>query len=234
MKFENGLVKGKLIKRYKRFLADVTLENGDQITAHCANTGSMKTCGSEGDTVWLSYNPSPKRKLPYSWEFTEVEGGYIGINTARPNSLVEEAIKLEHIKELNGYDSLRREVKYGEKSRIDILLEDSNGKLPPCYVEVKNVTLLGDTCIEFPDAVTTRGQKHLDELCKVAESGMRAVMFYLVNRPEGSYFKVASDVDPVYAEKLKLAKKAGVEILCYRAETDLNDYYVSERVDIKL
>ena len=141
MQFEKPLTKATLVKRYKRFLADVVLDTGEEVTAHCANTGSMKTCGAPGDTVWLSHNPSPKRKLAYSWEFTEVSAGYVGINTALPNKLVFEAIEKSQIKELLGYDIMKREVKYGEKSRIDIYLEDSRKVLKPCYVEVKNVTL---------------------------------------------------------------------------------------------
>ena len=234
MKFESALTKGTLIKRYKRFLADIILESGEEITAHCANTGSMKTCGKEGDTVWLSYHPSPKRKLPYSWEFTEVENGYVGINTALPNKLVYEAIESGSIKELRGYDILKREVKYGEKSRIDIYLEDSKSILKPCYVEVKNVTLLGDDCILFPDAVTTRGQKHLDELATMVDKGYRSVMFYLVNRPEGDYFKIADHIDPDYKAKLVAAKEKGVELLAYRASSDLKTYNVTDSVKIKL
>ena len=234
MQFEKPLTKATLVKRYKRFLADVVLDTGEEVTAHCANTGSMKTCGAPGDTVWLSHNPSPKRKLAYSWEFTEVSTGYVGINTALPNKLVFEAIEKSQIKELLGYDIMKREVKYGEKSRIDIYLEDSRKVLKPCYVEVKNVTLLGDNCILFPDAVTTRGQKHLDELTEMVKKGFRSVMFYLINRPEGAYFKVADHIDPSYAQKLIEAENSGVELLAYRAHSDLKDYYVADKVKIKL
>ncbi|WP_417820158.1 DNA/RNA nuclease SfsA [Terasakiella sp.] len=220
MKFETDLIKGKLIKRYKRFMADVELENGDVVTAHCANSGSMLSVQEAGSTVWLSPSNNPKRKLKYTWEIIEVDGQNVGINTAHPNKIVEEAILDGQVQELSGYATLRREVKYGQNSRIDILLEDD--AKPTCYVEVKNVTLRRGDNADFPDAVTTRGAKHLRELGDMVEQGHRAVMFYLVQRPDCKIMDIARDIDPTYDAELKTAIKRGVEVICYqcRVETD--------------
>lgn len=227
MKFSSPLVKGTLIRRYKRFLADVTLDNGDVITAHCPNTGSMKTCGNPGDTVVLSYNPSPKRKLSYSWELTQIPEGYIGINTMRPNAIVEEAIQQGNIQELQGYDSIRREVKYGQGSKIDILLADSSHTKPDCYVEIKNVTLKTDHFVAFPDAVTLRGLKHTEELIGIVKQGMRAVLLFFVNRPDGTHVEIAKDIDPNYYAGIGRAIAAGVEIICVQGKADLKELKVS-------
>lgn len=220
MKFETDLIKGKLIKRYKRFMADVELENGDVVTAHCANSGSMLSVKEAGSTVWLSPSNNPKRKLKYTWEIIEVDGQNVGINTSHPNKIVEEAILDGLVPELSGYATLRREVKYGQNSRIDILLEDD--AKPTCYVEVKNVTLRRGDNADFPDAVTTRGAKHLRELGDMVEQGYRAVMFYLVQRPDCKIMDIARDIDPTYDAELKTAIKRGVEVICYqcRVETD--------------
>ena len=218
MKFPTPLVRGTLIKRYKRFMADVLLDNGETVTAHCANPGSMMGLAEPGTVVWLSESDNPKRKLKYSWEILELGDGEakttIGINTSHPNALVSTAIESGQIAELTGYDRLRREVKYGKNSRIDILLE-SDG-LPPCYVEVKNVHLLRRVGLaEFPDSVTARGAKHLDELSDMVADGARAVMFYLVQRDDAVAFALARDIDSHYAERFEAAKNAGVEALCY-------------------
>ena len=231
MKFSAPLVKGKLIKRYKRFLADVELETGDVVTAHCPNTGSMKTCGAPGDTVVLTHNPSPKRKLAYSWEYTKTSGGYIGVNTMHPNKIAEEAIRDGLIPELSGYDLIKREVKYGnENSRIDILLEDSTGSLPKCYVEVKNVTLKHDDHLRFPDAVTARGLKHLRELSSVIDEGHRACLLFVANRPDGKYVSIANDIDPKYGEGILDALNAGVEIFAYQVKSNLNEMVIKGRI----
>ena len=218
MKFKTPLIKGTLIKRYKRFLTDVTLEDGTVVTAHCANSGSMLSVKTEGAPVWISPADNPKRKLKYTWEIIEIDGHKVGINTGHPNRLVADAIIAGEIPELTGYENLRREVKYGKNSRIDILLE-SDGK-PPCYVEVKNVTMKRDLgpegIAEFPDAVTTRGAKHLVELSDMVAEGHRAVMFYLVQRDDCPSFKVAGDIDPDYEAGLAKAIRAGVEVLCYQ------------------
>lgn len=211
MKFENPLQTGTLLKRYKRFLADVRLPSGETIVAHCANSGSMMNLCEPGSKVWLSPNTNPKAKLDWRWEMVEVDGSLVGINTSRPNRIVEEAILEDKIPELTGYDTLRREVKYGEASRIDLLLEEP-GK---CFVEIKSVTLKRNKEAEFPDAVTTRGAKHLKELEAMVQGGHRAVMLYLVQRMDCESCEIAKDIDPNYNIALGKALKAGVEILCY-------------------
>ncbi|MFC4270283.1 DNA/RNA nuclease SfsA [Sneathiella chungangensis] len=214
MKFPAPLLKGRLIRRYKRFLADIELEDGNVITAHVANPGSMMGLKDEGMTVWLSESDNPKRKLPYSWELVEADGALVGINTAHPNGIVAAAIERGDVPALSGYDHLTREVKYGENSRIDILL--SGGDKPDCYVEIKNVTLKRDSRhAEFPDSVTARGAKHLKELSAMVAAGHRAVMFYLVQRADCGAFRLAADIDPAYAAAFAEARAAGVEILCY-------------------
>lgn len=217
--FSQPLIEGKLIKRYKRFFADIALEDGTIITSHCPNTGSMRTCGTAGDRVFVEPNDNPKRKLKYTWEYTATPDGYIGVNTQRPNQIVAAAIADGQVSELAGYSKLKTEVKYGSNSKIDILLENDHGKR--CYVEVKNVTLIANDALLFPDAITTRGQKHLQELINVVTQGDRAVMFYLVNRPDGKKFAAAANIDPTYAKLLDQAVAAGVEVLVYRVAADL-------------
>jgi sugar fermentation stimulation protein A len=222
MIFSTPLIKGRLIKRYKRFLADVELDGGEVITAHVANPGSMMGLKEEGLTVWLSRSDNPKRKLAYSWELVEVEGALIGINTAHPNGIAAEAIENGKIEALAGYDKLTREVKYGVNSRIDILL--SGGGKPDCYVEVKNVTLKRDGSLaEFPDSVTARGAKHLKELVSMVEQGYRAVMFYLIQRTDCTEFRIAADIDPAYVAAFNEATAAGVEIICYDCHITTNE-----------
>lgn len=216
MKFPDPLVPGKLIGRYKRFFADVELDDGRTVTAHCANTGAMTGLKEPGLPVWLSPARNPKRKLKYTWELVEVDGGLVGINTALPNRLAEEAIAAAAIPELAGYAALRREVKYGRNSRIDLLLSDPRGERPDCYVEVKNVHLRRDGPVaEFPDAVTARGAKHLVELSDMVAAGHRAVMLYLVQRQDCREFSIAADIDPAYEKALGAARRCGVEALCY-------------------
>ncbi|AXS41115.1 DNA/RNA nuclease SfsA [Breoghania sp. L-A4] len=208
------LVSGRLIKRYKRFLADVTLDSGEIITAHCANPGSMLGLKTPGSRVWLSVSDNPKRKLKYSWELVEVGGVLVGVSTAHPNALVEEAILEGTISELSGYATLRREVTYGKNSRIDILLEDD--ARPKAYVEVKNVNLVREAGLaEFPDAVTLRGAKHLAELGDMVEQGHRAVMVYLVQYPGCERFSLSRDIDPAYGAAFDQARARGVEALAY-------------------
>jgi sugar fermentation stimulation protein A len=218
MQFSSPLVKGVLLKRYKRFLADVRLPGGELVTAHCPNTGAMTGCAEPGFEVWLSTNKDPKRKLAYTWELAiNDQQQWIGINTHNANKLVVEGINKGVIVELMAYQGLRQEVKYGaESSRIDVLLT-ADGK-PDCYVEVKSVTLLQDGRGWFPDAKTVRGQKHLRELSLLVEQGKRAVMCFCVQHSGIKTVSAASFIDPDYALALNQACAAGVEIICYGCE----------------
>ena len=218
MKFPTPLLTGTLIKRYKRFLADIRLDNGEIVTAHCANPGSMLGLKEVGARVWLSTSDNPKRKLKYSWELLEADLGcgphLVGINTNLPNAIVADAIAEGRIAELAGYTSLRREVKYGKNSRIDILLQEENK--PDCYVEIKNVHLMRKAGFaEFPDSVTARGKKHLIELAAYAQQGHRCVMFYLIQRTDAETFSLACDIDKDYAQTFDDAIKSGVEAYAY-------------------
>lgn len=214
MKFPVPVLYGTLIKRYKRFLADIELENGELITAHCANPGSMKGMNHPGLRVWVMPATNPNRKLKYDWLVAELGTAKVCIHTGLANGIVEEAILSGSIAELQGYKNLRREVKYGQNSRIDILVEDEGRA--PCYVEVKNVTLSREAgTAEFPDSPTARGTKHLHELAHMVEGGARAVMFYLVNRTDAERFRLASDIDPTYKKAFDMASSLGVERLVY-------------------
>jgi sugar fermentation stimulation protein A len=219
MRFTEPLIPATLVKRYKRFLADVVLSSGEEITAHVANPGAMIGLAAPGSRVWLSKSSNVKRKLPYSWELVEVDLGagpeLIGINTAHPNLLVAEAIAANAIPELAGYAVTRREVKYGKNSRIDFLLETPSRQ--PCYVEVKNVHLMRHAGLaEFPDSVTARGAKHLDDLAAVAVAGARAVMLFLIQIGSAARFALARDIDPAYGAAFDRARAAGVEAIAYR------------------
>ena len=216
MRFSAPLVEGRLIRRYKRFLSDVELHTGEMVTAHCANPGSMLGLATPGSRVWLSRSDNPKRKLAFSWELIEVDLGrgatLVGINTSSPNGAVASAIQNDLIPELTGYASLRREVRYGGNSRIDILLEDE--ARPPCYVEIKNVHLMREAGFaEFPDSVTARGAKHLAALSQMAAASARAVMVYFVQRGDADAFALAEDIDPTYATAFRAAAASGVEAL---------------------
>jgi len=230
MKFESPLQSGRLIKRYKRFLADVELDNGEVITAHCANPGSMMGLLPENALVWLSPNTNPKAKLPYRWELVEAEGTLVGINTAHPNRIVENAIADGKIKELQGYTSMRREVKYGENSRIDLLLEDPG----LCYVEVKNVTLKRGEAAQFPDGVTARGAKHLRELGEMVQNGHRAVMVFLVQRSDCEYLSLAKDIDPAYAKAMDIAKAQGVEVIAYWCKVSPQEIMLTDALPLRI
>ena len=234
MEFPNPLIRGRLIKRYKRFLADVELDSGDIVTAHCANSGSMLCVQEPNSEVWLSPAENPDRKLRYTWELIKIDKTLVGINTALPNVIVKEAITAGKIPELEGYTSLRREVKYGQNSRIDILLEDPT--LSNCYVEVKSVTLKRDSkksCpVEFPDSVTVRGTKHLIELSNMVAQGYRSVIFYLVQRQDVDTFTIAADIDPAYKAALDEAIKVGVEVLCYRCNINTKKIEVSKSLKL--
>ncbi len=232
MKFPDPLVHGTLIKRYKRFLTDVKLDSGEVVVAHCANPGSMLSVNEPGSEVWLSPARNPDRKLRWSWELIGVASGLVGINTSHPNGLVADAIEDGTVAELQGYASMRREVKYGKNSRIDILLEDE--AKPKCYVEVKNVTMRRDLDggpAEFPDSVTSRGAKHLVELADMVAEGHRAVMMYLAQRNDADAFTIADDIDPAYAAGLKVAMEAGVEVLCYACSVTPEEVRVVRAID---
>lgn len=220
MRFVPELIPAKLIKRYKRFLADVeTVENG-AFTVHCPNTGSMKNCWNEGDTVYLLDSKNPKRKYQYTWISSHtLNNDWLCLNTHLANQIVLEGIENNTVKELQGYATIQTEIKYGEEnSRIDLLLTDENQ--PDCYVEIKTVTLhepeMGRGKGFFPDAVSTRGQKHLRELSTLVEQGKRAVLFFLVQHSAIKSVTAASHIDPKYAELLTSAYEKGVEILVYR------------------
>ena len=214
MIFSEKLVSGKLIKRYKRFLADVELDDGSVVVSHCTNSGSMKTCLEEGAPVYLSPANDPKRKTKFTWEMIFMNGAWIGINTMIPNKIAFDAIRNGEIEKLKGYTSVRREVKFGD-SRFDIYAENEFEK---CFVEVKNVTMKVGTYALFPDAVTTRGRKHLETLIEVKKSGIRAVMLYVIQRMDVEVFGPAEDIDPEYAKSLRKAIRHGVEIIAVQAK----------------
>lgn len=232
MKFAKPLIRATLQKRYKRFFVDATLENGETVVAHCPNTGSMKGLLDTGNTVWLTHNPDPTRKLHYTTEIIEVNGHPVGVHTGHPNALVAEAISAGKIASLPADWQLRREQKYGENSRIDILLESDNGE--KCFIEVKNVTLREGDAALFPDAVTERGTKHLHELAAQVRQGHRAVMFYLAQRADCQYFAPAAHIDPTYAQALKDAIAEGLEVLAYMCTVTPESIEVSAPLPLKL
>jgi sugar fermentation stimulation protein A len=213
MEFGNQLVHGRLIQRYKRFLADVSLDDGTQVTAHCTNSGSMKSCLEEGAEVWLTPVDDPKRKTRFTWEMIRIGGEWVGINTLNPNKLAFEWINEGLIEGLEGMSGLRREVKWGD-SRFDLCGEDRTGT---CYIEVKNVTLREGDRAFFPDAVTGRGRKHLNTLIGIKGAGMRAVMLYVIQRMDVTRFSPAREIDPAYGEALDKAVRMGVEVIAVQA-----------------
>lgn len=214
MDFPQPLVRGQLVSRYKRFFADVLLEDGSSLTAHCPNPGAMLGLNTPGLPVWLSKSDDPKRKLAHTLEIVEVDGGMVGINTMHPNRLVAEALAADAIPEVSGYGVHRREVKYGVGSRVDFLLEDPTRA--PCWLEVKNVHLRrSGTLAEFPDCVAARSLKHLAELKAMVAEGHRAVMLFVIQRTDCDCFAACAELDPKYAAGLIDAARAGVEVLCY-------------------
>jgi sugar fermentation stimulation protein A len=224
-----------LVRRYKRFLADVVLPSGETVTVHCANPGSMIGLDVAGARVWLSKSANPNRKLAHSWELIEVDLGggaeLVGINTIHPNALAAEVIAAGALAELAGYASVRREVKYGKNSRVDFLLEGP--ARPPCYVEIKNVHLMRQPGLaEFPDAVTKRGAKHLVELGEMAAAGARAVMLFLIQIGSARRFKLARDIDPAYGAAFDAARSMGVEAIAYRCGISCEGIEVAEPVPI--
>lgn len=212
------LVPGILIRRYKRFLADVRLETGETVTAHCPNSGSMKGCAIPGSEVFLSLSGNPKRQYRYTWELVRTPDTLIGINTQIPNRFVQHCIEKDLIPELSGYDRIQREVKTSDHTRLDLVLERTSpdsGKTEKCYVEIKNCTLVENGVAMFPDAVTQRGQKHLEELDNLAALGHRAVIFFLIQRMDAGVFKPADHIDRAYGEKLRRAAQNRVELMAW-------------------
>jgi sugar fermentation stimulation protein A len=230
MRFHAPLIEARLLRRYKRFLADVELA-GETVTVHCANPGAMTGLAEPGMRVFLSRSQSRTRKLALSWELVEAAGCLVGINTGMPNRLVEEAIHAGTIPELAGYAGVRREVAYGQGSRVDFVL--SGPDRPDAYVEVKSVTLSRQQGIaEFPDTPTARGARHLEELAAMAAAGHRAVMLYLVQRSDAAAFRLAGDIDPAYAAGFARAKAAGVEMLAYGCSLSIHAISAAGRLPI--
>ena len=232
MRFDPALIPATLLRRYKRFLADVRLEDGTELTVHCPNPGSMLEVSVPGRPVLLSYSTNAKRKLPHTWELIRLSRSWVGVNTIRTNALVEEAINSGSVEELGGYSRLRREFPVGD-SRIDFLLQD-DGK-PDCLVEVKSVTLTnGNGTAIFPDSVTLRGQKHLRELMKISQSGRRSVMLFWINRSDCDSFGPAEEIDPEYGRLLRKAHGAGVELLAYSANVSPTQVTADKPIPIVL
>ena len=226
------LIPGKLLKRYKRFLADVGLENGTTITAHCPNSGSMQACSEPGRPVFVSFHDNPKRKLKYTWELIQMPGSLVGVNTQIPNRLVYHSILNGMVKELRGYDTVKREVKVGQHSRLDLMLSGPGRR--SCFVEVKNCTLVDDGVALFPDAVTTRGRKHLLELQTLVAEGCRCAMFYLIQRMDARVFKPADHIDPAYGQTLRETVRKGVEVLAYDVHIDRQQIVLNSKVPYDL
>ncbi|MCB1917386.1 MAG: DNA/RNA nuclease SfsA [Rhodocyclaceae bacterium] len=233
MRFDEPLLEGRLLRRYQRFLADVDTADG-VVTAHCPNTGSMRGCAEPGMRVWLSRARNPGRKLAWTWELVEVAPGVpVGVHTGRANRLVREAIAAGLVGELDGYDSLRGEVRYGAKSRIDLLLEAAGR--PPCFVEVKNVTAAVDGSIGyFPDAVTERGRRHLEEMSAEVATGRRAVLVFCVQRADVDEVRPADHIDPAYGRQLRAALACGVEVLALGADVSPREITLVRRLAVGL
>jgi len=234
MNFDSPLIRGKLVKRYKRFLADIILEDGSEITAHCANTGAMTGCMPEGANVWLSISDNPKRKYPHSWQLIELKADVMAcINTGITNKLAKEALLQNQITELAGFDSCRSEVPYGDEgSRVDFLLLNAQQKV---FVEVKHVTLSMEQGVaSFPDAVTKRGQKHLRELIQQVKSGDRAVLLFIIMRTDVNLVKPADSIDAEYGRLLREAVREGVEVLAYGAKIDSTGMSIDRAISVEL
>jgi sugar fermentation stimulation protein A len=232
MRLEAPLLEARFKRRYQRFFVECELPSGELVTAHCANTGSLAGCLEPGAAVWLRDSQDDQRKLRYSFQAIRPGSAWVNVDTSLPNAVVAEAIPAGLIPELGGYASLRREVRYGVNSRIDLLLE-GHGR-PPCYVEVKNTTLARDLEARFPDAVTERGRKHLSELTEVVRQGGRGVQFFFVSRGDVQSFAPADDIDPAYGRALRDAAAAGVELLAYAARVTPQALEVERRLPIRL
>ncbi len=232
MEFPTPLVPGTLIRRYKRFLADVRLDDGREIVAHCPNTGAMTGLDAAGARVWLEPNNDPKKKLDYGWRLLELPGeNWAGIDAMVPNRVMREALNSGKIPELSNYKTVRAEVPYGKASRVDFLLIQDG--LKDCYLEVKNVHLSRETgWAEFPDAATARGAKHLRELADMVSQGHRSIMFYLVQRTDCTRFRLAQDVDKNYADAFAHARKAGVEVMCFDTLIDTSGVTLGKPLEV--
>jgi sugar fermentation stimulation protein A len=213
------LIRGRLVKRYQRFLADVILDGGQAVTAHCPNSGRMTGCSQPGQPVFLSYQDDPKRKFKYRWELIEMPTSLVGVNTMVPNRLVADALRSGQVPALEAYTDVFSEVTVGAHTRLDLKLTAT--ALPDCYIEIKNCTLVEGDWAMFPDAPTTRGQKHLRILTDLKSNGMRAVIFFLIQRTDARFFRPADEVDPEYGRQLRKAAAQGVEIMAYDTEIDL-------------
>lgn len=231
MRFHSRLIRGTLIERYKRFLADVCLTDGRIVAAHCTNTGSMMGCKEPGSAVYLSRSDKKGRRLLYTWEMIRVDGIWVGINTMHPNRLVAEAIEKGVIRELQGYDTIRREVVTRVGTRLDLCLGGSHGS---CFVEVKNVTLAVDGAAAFPDAISERGTKHLKELMRLRRKGHRAAVVFVIQRSDCNRFRPADEIDEEYGRWLRRAIKAGVEALPYRARVTPKEIFLTDRLETRL
>lgn len=233
MKFILPTYKGIITNRYKRFLSDIDLSDGQKINAHVPNTGSMKTCWEPGWKVLVTHNNDPKRKMKYTLEMTHNGSSWICVNTGMTNKLVKEALEGDVISELTGYKNIKPEKKVKD-SRIDFFLSESS-EHSDCYVEVKNVTLKGEGKIAlFPDSVSTRGQKHLKDLMEIKEEGLRAVMLYVINREDVDEFSPAQDIDPTYAKLLKQAHDKGVEVLAYQCSLSENEIVLKKKIKVSI
>lgn len=231
MRIDQPLLRGRLQRRYKRFLADVEVKDGEVLVAHCPNTGSLLGCTPEGARAVLRDSQNPARKLRYSLQTVEVDGTWVNVDTSLPNAVVAEAVAAGEVPELAGYDGLRREVRYGKGSRIDLLLERPDAR---CYVEVKSTTLAVDGEGRFPDAVTARGKKHLEELAGMVAEGHRAVIFFLVSRGDVQAFAPADDIDPAYGATLREVLKAGVEAVAYSTRVEPARIEIDRRLPVRL
>lgn len=226
------LIPGTLVKRYKRFLADIILDDGSFITAHCPNSGSMKTCSEPGMKVWVSESSNPKRKLPYTWEMIEMPTSMVGVNAILPNTLVKKAVSLGQIPEISGYSEIIPEITTSDGTRLDLCLRSKDCK--PCYIEIKNSTYVekGHAC--FPDAVTVRGKKHVEELERLAKEGFRSIIFFIIQRMDAERFSPADHIDPAYGKSLRKALDNGVEILAYDTLIDLHGINVRRSIPVIL
>jgi len=226
------LVKGRLVRRYRRFLADVRLEDGREVTAHCPNTGSMQGCSEPGRVVYLSIHDRPERKLKYTWELIQMPDSLVGVNTAIPNRLIFEALRHRAIHGFKGYEQVQSEVRIGNGSRIDLVLR-KNGAAP-CFIEIKNCTLVEKGTALFPDAVTARGRKHLEDLQRLTEEGSRCVMFYLVQRMDAKRFRPAAHIDPEYARELQRAVHKGIQIVAFDVHIDRKRIHLRRRLNARI